>query len=318
MGSIMLSILGQQAKEPAGWGKAHGTIFPFPCFKTPNTSGSIKQLNPRSAPAAVGKGMWAVDPACVKQHAGLSWCVLEREAETSMGDKHSFSAPIGRAVGTSCWQQTHRAAEAQSQSSQGPLSSSATHSRVCQQVFEGNERQQKGLHYLITFKGGNESTGFNGRNLNDTEKNKQCQSDGHWTRGWCTLEGWGQLHHPGGTVSKVWLPKLGHNKGARCDHLGYAHGSVPASWRGIRVNFLQFLMVARLHSLVNVRAQLAFWYIPSLLQSCCSTCVFAWHQNIHQVNSVVHPWKQYRNTTGCRKLSSLAAVHINSSYYTLV
>lgn len=78
----------------------------FPCFKKPHTSGSIKQLNPRYAPAAVGKGMWAADPACVKQRATLSLCVLEREAESSAGDKHSFSAPIGRAVGTSCWQQT--------------------------------------------------------------------------------------------------------------------------------------------------------------------------------------------------------------------
>lgn len=93
----------------------------FPCFKKPDTSGSIKQLNPCSAAAAVGKGMWAVDPDCVKQRVRLSRCVLEREAETSVGEKHSFSAPIGRAVGTSCWQQTHRAAEAQGQSSQGHL-----------------------------------------------------------------------------------------------------------------------------------------------------------------------------------------------------
>lgn len=62
----------------------------FPCFKKPNTSGSIKQLNPCSAPAAVGKGMWAADPAFVKQRAALSRCVLEREAETRVGDKHIF------------------------------------------------------------------------------------------------------------------------------------------------------------------------------------------------------------------------------------
>lgn len=123
----------------------------FPCFKNPNTSGSIKQLNPCSAPAAVGKGMWVADPACVKQRTILSGCVLEREAETSVGDKHSFSALIGRAVGTSCWQQTHRAAEAQNQSS-GPLSSRAMHSGVSQQVVEENEQQQKGLYYIISSK----------------------------------------------------------------------------------------------------------------------------------------------------------------------
>lgn len=147
----------------------------FPCFKKPNTSGSIKQLNPCSVPAAVGKGMWAADPACLKQRATPSRCVLEREAETSVGDKHSFSAPIGRAVGISCWQQTHRAAEAQSQSSQGHLAAGRRTVGSVNRSLKGMSSGKR-VYTIYYFQEGNENTDFDGRDFTDTEIRRQHQS----------------------------------------------------------------------------------------------------------------------------------------------